>query len=216
MRLLGDAEATAARGRQRAEAEGASQDALTPGLQRQRAADRLRDTGQVDSAIQSYLAAAAEFDRAATAAKVTTKPSPTHSPAADTPPTSGGSRPGRGAPATVRDGGDAAIRQTLERFRQAYSNKDEQTLRDVYPGMRTDKLFANLSACAGVSLSFNETKVQLVNANEAVVDVMATYGCRPKTAQKEQVSKPVRDTFRLQLRETGWVIDRRQITLDGG
>ena len=31
-----------------------------------------------------------------------------------------------------------------------------------------------------------------------------------------QVSKPVRDTFRLVRNGTEWVIDRRQITLDEG
>jgi hypothetical protein len=55
----------------------------------------------------------------------------------------------------------------------------------------------------------------MLTATDALVDVLATYGCQPSTGQKLQTSKPVRDTFRLTRQGTEWIISRRQITLDG-
>jgi hypothetical protein len=202
---LRDAEATAARRRQRAEAEKASERAMAAGKQKQLDAERLRDAGQTDRAIQSFLAAAAEFDTAADATRIEreerarTKEDPGHQ-----------------DQAAERNREEAAIRQTLEQFRLAYSQKNANALRGVFPQVRADRLFENLEVCARVSLTFGEMSVTLLSPTNALVDVQATYGCQPPTGQPMQVSKPVRDTFRLARNGTVWVIERRQITLDGG
>lgn len=217
VRSLRDAEATATRRRQRAEAEGASEGAMTAGKQKQLDAERLRDAGQTDRALQSFLAAAAEFDTAADAARnargarppetVNPEPQP-KAPAAES--------KSPQDEAGERNRAEAAIRQTLEQFRLAYSQKNATALRGVFPQVRADRLFENLGVCARVSLTFGEMSVRLLSATEALVDVQATYGCQPPTGQRTQVSKPVRDTFRLVRNGTEWVIDRRQITLDEG
>jgi hypothetical protein len=214
---LRDAEATATRTRQRAEAEGASERAMAAGKQKQLDAERLRDAGQTDQAIQSFLAAASDFDTAADAARhereerARTKEDPGHPPA---PAAARSKSPQDQAAARNRE--EAAIRQTLEQFRVAYSQKNANALRGVFPQVRADRLFENLDVCARVSLTFGEMSVRLLSTTEALVDVQSTYGCQPPTGQRTQVSKPVRDTFRLVRNGTEWVIDRRQITLDEG
>ena len=117
---------------------------------------------------------------------------------------------------SFRKTAEAAIRQTLERFRVAYSEKNADALRDVFPQVQADRLFGNLEVCARASLVFTAMKIELISATQALVDVEALYGCQPRTGQREQVSKPVRDTFRLVQHGTSWVIERRQITLDEG
>ncbi len=204
-----DAEAMAARARQRALTAGAKPETLTAAGEKQLEAERLRNAGQTDSAIQLFLVAASEFD---VAAEVASKPRDDR----DVPP----SRVSR--PTSPKDeSGDrsraeSAVRETLERFRVAYSGKNKGALLAVFPAVQADKLLANLEVCARVSLSFSEMTVRVLSATDALVDVLATYGCQPPTGQQLQLSKPVRDTFRLTHQGTEWIISRRQITLEGG
>ena len=151
---LRDAEATATRRRQRAEAEGASERDMAAGKQKQLDAGRLRDAGQTDQAIQSFLAAAAEFDTAADAARKAREArapatgDPGHQPAppaatrSKSPQEQATARPKSPVDqAAERNREDAAIRQTLEQFRLAYSQKDPNALHGVFPQVRADRLF---------------------------------------------------------------------------
>jgi hypothetical protein len=200
LQSLRDAEAIATRARQRAEIEKASDSALKAANQKRLEAERLRDEGQVGSAIQTFLSVAREFDAAPRSTPAPEPPKPEPDPVEPN--------------AVARNRTDGAIRQALDRFRQAYSEKNEGGLRAVYPQVRADRLFENLAVCKRVSLAYSQITIRLLSATEALADVVATYGCQPRTAQGLQMSKPVRDTFRLVQKGPEWVIDRRQITLD--
>lgn len=108
----------------------------------------------------------------------------------------------------------AAIRDTLERFRQAYNQKNEAAMQLVFPGVRADRMFALLRDCAALNLTFHDMRIQFISAAEALVDVQSVYGCRPRTGQGERKPPPVSDTFRLERRNDSWVIGKRQISLD--
>jgi hypothetical protein len=203
----------AVRARQRASVAGAPADTLTAARGKQLEAERLRAAGQTDSAIQFFLAAASEFDAAADRASTLHPDRPKDTAAASPPPVAASPPVARDAADRAR--ADTAVRQTLERFRAAYSGKNKSALLAVFPAVQADKLLANLDVCARVSLSFSDMTVQMLTATDALVDVLATYGCQPSTGQKLQTSKPVRDTFRLTRQGTEWIISRRQITLDG-
>jgi len=107
-----------------------------------------------------------------------------------------------------------AILEVLERFRQAYNSKNEQAVTAVYPGVRADGIFRNLRDCARLTLEFGQPRLFFLSPTEAQVDVNATYGCRPTTAQGSFTSPAVNDVYRFTRRDESWVIDNRFAAVD--
>jgi len=108
-----------------------------------------------------------------------------------------------------RDG----ILAALERFRQAYNAKNAQAVSAVYPDVRTDRMFRDMQDCARVTLTFGDPLVNVLSATAARVQVPATYGCRPSTAQREMVSQET-DEYFFERRGGAWVIESRLARVD--
>jgi hypothetical protein len=108
----------------------------------------------------------------------------------------------------------AGILDVLERFRLAYTAKNEQGVSAVYPDVRTDRMFRDMRDCARVSLVFGEARVNVLSPSEAQVRVPATYGCSPTTAERPMVSPQETDVYMFARRSGVWVIESRLTPVD--
>lgn len=138
---------------------------------------------------------------------------------ADTPPAPAASPAATNAPATPVtptpkpfELDSAGILSALNRYKAAYSARDVDAMRKIYPSLprqEVDRLRKNFNTCKEVNVNFSGIQPSAVadDPTSAVVTVRSTYFCQPRiNAPAQEV--PQDDVFRLRNVGGTWLIDR--------
>lgn len=102
---------------------------------------------------------------------------------------------------------DSSVRvlEALEGFRVAYTRKDVDAVRAIYPTIRPD-ITRSFQNCSSVDLRFESPQVELLTAARAQVTIRSTYSCQQAAGGRRQDAPQVKDVFQLERRAGSWVI----------